>query len=736
MISRKSEVMVDEVTDFSKWAGGVLESAITAYSAFGPVASSRSIVQSVVDRMPDEALLVTTSLSDAVLTKVMAMIGLPHRLVFIDTGYHFAETMEYLDVMCEVAAVPIEQVQAQESILEHEARLGSTPYLTTPDECCSRRKVRPLEPLLRSSANWVTGVRRADGGTRALATAVLEDRHHQLIKVNPLLLWTDADVDRFIAEHDLPQHPLRPLGLMSVGCEPCTTVADATSSRSGRWQGTGKTECGLHREFVPDGGTTGVGVDLLGLGGRMGVGVDELIEGWLLSGCDERITVRPETGANQYHLHPMRYEGLLMRGSCTCGTLTQDGHATARRFAAEYSMRDDQVWVEQQTQRIRKLFGSESGQSFDVFFGPSGSDMMYWPLLMQSILHPGEKIINIVSCPEELGSGSILAAEGKYFAGLNQFGEAVVKGEVVSDRVPVEVKFLPAREVTGRIADRRQQIRDIVAANPGQPIVGNLVFGSKSGIKDDLDIIDEFGDEVMWVVDMCQFRTSTELVRDLLDKGVMMMVTGSKFYQAPPFCGALLVPGMWTERLVPLPADPVADFGRVFSAHDVPAELVGVRALWPGFPNAGLRLRWEIALDEMEAYLAFPREDTEALITRWNRVVVGRLALSDRFKLMPDMELTNDSIISFAVRAGGHELGYDELKTLFDTVVLRRHEGLDGVDRVFFGQPVRYGDRSFIRLAIGSTEVRTMLAEGTFDVANDLLLVDLIESTAVELFGE
>ncbi|MEY3928174.1 MAG: hypothetical protein RJA97_1181, partial [Bacteroidota bacterium] len=308
-----------------------------------------------------------------------------------------------------------------------------------------------------------------------------------------------------------------------------------------------------------------------------------MIEELLLSGCDERIAIRPETGANQYHLHPTKYQGLLMRGSCTCGTLTPDGHLSAERFVRDYRTADDASWIRQQTKRMQTLFDGGRGDEFHIYYGPSGSDMMYWPLLMQSMLHPGQTITNIVSCPEELGSGSILAAEGKYYANTNQYGQGVPKGELVTDSFAVDVQFLPAREVSGHIADRKQAIRDIIAARPGQPIVGNLVFGSKSGIKDDLDIIDEFRDGVMWVVDMCQFRTHRGLVHELISKGVMLMVTGSKFYQAPPFCGALLVPKFWTERLVGRPAAHLAPYGALFASADAPPQLPQLRALWPEY---------------------------------------------------------------------------------------------------------------------------------------------------------
>jgi hypothetical protein len=137
----------------------------------------------------------------------------------------------------------------------------------------------------------------------------------------------------------------------------------------------------------------------------------------------------------------------------------------------------------------------------------------------------------------------------------------------------------------------------------------------------------------------------------------------------------------------------------------------------------------------MEAYLSFPQEDSNALIRRWNQVVTGRLAQSDTFQLMPNMELTNDSIVSFMVLVNGSALNNVELKKLFDFLVLNEHEGLDGFNRVFLGQPVQYGDKSFIRLAIGSYSVRRQLLNRRFEPFNDLRLIEIIEETVAKLFS-
>lgn len=452
----------------------------------------------------------------------------------------------------------------------------------------------------------------------------------------------------------------------------------------------------------------------------------------ITSGCDERIFLRPETNANKYHLNPVIFESLFQRGSCTCGTFTPFGYEVGIEFLKKY---DDNIYsqiVQDQTKRLHDLL-SDTSVNFDVYYGPSGSDMMYLPLLFQAMLMPGKPIVNIVSCPEELGSGSKLAAELSYYSEWNQFGEKIPMGEKLSADIQSQVHYLAARENSGHIANRNEAIRKIIEQNPTVPIVGNLVFGSKSGIKDDLHIIDEFP-EIMWVVDMCQFRTDRNLIHELINKGVMIMVTGSKFYQAPPFCGALLVPIQWTEKLSAVSGKSAKSFNRIFSAYDFPESLGNIRENLPEYKNIGLRLRWEVALREMEAYLSFPQDESNALIRRWNQVVTGRLAQSDTFRLMPNMELTNDSIVSFMVLVNGKALNNSDLKKLFDYLVLNEHEGLDGFNRVFLGQPVQYGDKSFIRLAIGSYSVRRQLLNRRFEPFNDLRMIEIIEESVAKLF--
>ena len=238
------------------------------------------------------------------------------------------------------------------------------------------------------------------------------------------------------------------------------------------------------------------------------------------------------------------------------------------------------------------------------------------------------------------------------------------------------------------------------------------------------------------MVDLCQFRVDHKLIHELLAKGVMVMLTGSKFFQAPPFCAAMLVPRKWSEKLKHMDASIIQPYGKLFSAYDVPWFMENMRANLPAKENKALRLRWEIALDEMEAYSYWSTRQTDNIITRWAMGVMSRLETSPYFKLMPDQLKTNMSIISFQVWVGGRALDNDELKKMFAAITTDRHEGFKGgYDRVFFGQPVQYGNKSFIRLAVGAFSVRAFLEKDAVDLEDDYRLIEIIESYAEKMFG-
>lgn len=472
-------------------------------------------------------------------------------------------------------------------------------------------------------------------------------------------------------------------------------------------------------------------MDFLPIHERTGIPLHELeaLYRHITSGCDERIYPNAD-GLNSYGFNLFDYDGLLHRGSCTCGQLSDDAMLLMAGLCSREP--DYGTWVEEQTRTIKSLINYDGQDRFDVFFAPSGSDLAYLPALFCRIMHPDRPVLNLLSCPEELGSGTLAAVRGNYHAAFNQFDEAVPKGENVYGDIPVKVVPLMARGSDGRIVNHRREIRAQMDAHPGHSVIMSLVFGSKSGIEDNLDILEDAArDDILYTVDMCQFRHSRKIIHRILDHNGCVMLTGSKFYQAPPFCGAMLVSKPLMERLERGDPSPFARLDRLFSSWDFPVSLRGASGLTDR-RNMGLRLRWSCALREMALFRDIPRHLTELKIDAWNAAVTQWLRVSPAFELMPDMELTNKTIISFRVRRDGRFLGHGELRGLYREIVTAGRIGPGRGRPVYIGQPVAYGEKSFLRLAIGSMCIREFVENDETAFDDDKALIELIASkTAV-----
>lgn len=195
----------------------------------------------------DRGLAVTAAMGDTLLAHLAARAVPGVHVLFVDTGYHFGETLGTADAVRETYPVRLRTVRAAETVTEHEALRGRL-YKNDPDACCAMRKVAPLDNALRGYRAWATGLRRVDSPTRAGTPVVQWDVRRQLVKIAPIATWTDADVDGYLEEHpDVLLNPLLQMGYPSIGCWPCTsTVAEGDDPRAGRWAGRSKTECGLH----------------------------------------------------------------------------------------------------------------------------------------------------------------------------------------------------------------------------------------------------------------------------------------------------------------------------------------------------------------------------------------------------------------------------------------------------------------------------------------------------------
>jgi len=186
-------------------------------------------------------LTVASSMQDGVLVDLAVRADPRVEVVFLDTGFHFAETLDTARRM---------RARYDLNLVTLRPEPGAATYrLDATEACCEARKVAPLERHLAGRAAWVTGLRRAESPSRARAATVEWDAGRGLVKVNPIVAWSDDDVDRYVAEHDIIVNPLRDKGFDSIGCAPCTLPGEG---RSGRWAGSDRLECGLH--LVPRGG--------------------------------------------------------------------------------------------------------------------------------------------------------------------------------------------------------------------------------------------------------------------------------------------------------------------------------------------------------------------------------------------------------------------------------------------------------------------------------------------------
>jgi phosphoadenosine phosphosulfate reductase len=194
-----------------------------------------------------ERFCITSSMADAVLAHLASRVAPGIDVVFLDTGYHFAETIGTRDAVEATLPVRMLTITPAQSVAEQDAAYGKDLFARDPDLCCALRKVRPLAQSLASYDAWATGLRRAETHNRVIAPVIGWDAKKRKVKVSPLARWSDEDVDRYVAEHGVLVNPLQHDGYPSIGCFPCTRqVAPGEDARSGRWAGTGKTECGIH----------------------------------------------------------------------------------------------------------------------------------------------------------------------------------------------------------------------------------------------------------------------------------------------------------------------------------------------------------------------------------------------------------------------------------------------------------------------------------------------------------
>jgi len=368
----------------------------------------------------------------------------------------------------------------------------------------------------------------------------------------------------------------------------------------------------------------------------------------LTQGCDERIVINPKTGMHKYNGTNRPVSGSVRRSSCTFSVPTEEifaeGVAALRCLEANESEAD--ALLSKVSQRLMAVWKIAPGTGITMF--PSGTDAEFLPFLVGlcRAMKAGGKLASIITATGEVGSGTNDAAIGRHFSPLlpaqHQCPEHKVGGSIFPEGStpvvdPILLKLRNAEGGRHSIEDLDQFVRDAVAKALGEGgysvVVVHIVAGSKTGsIMPSLhvvtDLMCEYGDRVVPVVDACQTRMQDVGLQCLINNGLPVIVTGSKFYGGPPFCGAALLPKAMVKELnealsgsVPSFRDAVAssDLKAYISGTLVAPELTALREMLPtnDIPNLGLLLRWQMALYQIERYHSIPEADRDRIVQSW-----------------------------------------------------------------------------------------------------------------------
>jgi phosphoadenosine phosphosulfate reductase len=210
-------------------------------------ATPRDRLAWAVDRW-GQSLLFTSSFGagSGVLLHLWSLVARELPVVMIDTGFLFEETHRYKDELVARLGLRVDVVKPEHTRAEFLREYGDDIYRRDPDFCCGQNKVVPLQPREQAAKAWISGLRRDQSKERASTPIILEQEGGPT-KIHPIATLSRADVESYMREHDIPEHPLREKGYVSIGCEPCTrAIKPGEDERAGRWAWSGKSECGLH----------------------------------------------------------------------------------------------------------------------------------------------------------------------------------------------------------------------------------------------------------------------------------------------------------------------------------------------------------------------------------------------------------------------------------------------------------------------------------------------------------
>ncbi|HYJ82481.1 MAG TPA: hypothetical protein VEW26_06525 [Allosphingosinicella sp.] len=348
----------------------------------------------------------------------------------------------------------------------------------------------------------------------------------------------------------------------------------------------------------------------------------------MTTGGDARIILRPDTGLNRYYSAP-RPSAVLAYASSTANDVSAPAFAHVEallaRIGPNLSGRDYSERLEALRGRIRRAYAVAA--DVDIVFAPSGTDLEYVALACAAGRGSGGTH-NILLGADEVGSGCIHSAHGRYFANETALGLATTPGDPVPGlgETHVELVDVPVRDGHGRARPSaeiaaRMELAIAQSEAEGRHVLVHAVHGSKTGLilpsLDDIDrIVAKNRDSVTFVVDACQARITSPAIADYLERGAIVFVTGSKFMGGPPFSGFALVPRRYRERSAPL----APGLATVFRRGEWPEGWPGAEALEDS-ANPGLLLRLEASIFELERFQRLDLEEVTRIILCFHQSV-------------------------------------------------------------------------------------------------------------------
>ena len=456
-----------------------------------------------------------------------------------------------------------------------------------------------------------------------------------------------------------------------------------------------------------------------GVAARSGPAMADLfvpLDRLLAGGGDSRLAVSAASGLNEYGCQPMPCPETLSFSSSTATSISQRAYDRAQ-MAREDMMRsaidigieaafDERI--QEMRNELRTHFSLPPALA-DVVFSPSGTDSQLQALFLTRKLL-GPELVTVVVAADQTGSGTVNTARGCHFSAATANGGRVQKGEPIAGLAQAVTSVtLPLFDEAGEARCYSASDLNVFeaverAVTGGSKVLLQVMDSSKFGWRAPSDacleaITARWPSEVQIVVDACQMRLGRARLKRYLERGYIVIVTGSKFFTGPPFSGAVLVPGCFARRLDDASAVPPG-FLEYSSCSDWPQNWPSLRARFPVRTNFGQWLRWEAAIEEIGAYYRVPDAFRMAALTSFGEALERLIAASPSLALLPwqdgpkdvaDEELAQRTIFSFTVRHGGRMLPLAECRKLYRALGGHAGELKPAAQACLIGQPVALG---------------------------------------------